>query len=147
MTRYHYTFEESDDATKVTIYQKDAVAATATYFPTRDDFEAYSVTKRFQGKGLSYALTYLLLLYCKDNRRREPQVSNAHNALLNSLPQIGFSQEGEVRRIKRDKEVAATFQCRNIDRSLELCKAKMLKAGLIQDGLRLSGDYRWRTLF
>lgn len=147
MTRYHYTFEESVDLTKVTIYQKDAVAATATYFPTRDDFEAYSVTQRFQGKGLSYALTHLLLLYCKDNHRREPQVSNAHNALLTSLPQVGFVQEGEVRRIKGGKEVAASFRCTNINRSLELCKAKMLRAGLIRDGLRLSGEYRWRTLF
>lgn len=147
MTRYHYTFEESDHATKVTIYEKDAVAATATYFPTRDDFEAYSVTKRFQGRKLSYALTHLLLLYCKDNRRREPQVSNAHNALLKVLPQVGFDQDGEVRLIKGKKEAAASFRCANIDRSLELCKAKMLEAGLIRDGLRLSGEYRWRTLF
>ena len=144
MTLYTYSITEDGDRVNVAIQEGTTVAASAIIMKGRLDFESYSVFPSHQGKGLSYALTYLMLLYCKDNQTPPPGVSNAHGVLMESLPKSGFPQEGAVRVTKGGKERAGSYKCANVQMSLELIKKIMIAKGIITDGLRFTGPYRWK---
>ena len=145
MTRYSYSLNVSQDRVDVAIFEGLVKAASSIVMLPLADFESYSVAANFQGRGLSYALTHLMLLYCKDAGVAHPTVSNAHNLLLRSLPQSGFAQVGPTRVTKGGKETAASFSCGNVAQALHQCKQKLQGSGLIASGLRNAGPYQWTS--
>jgi hypothetical protein len=145
MTRYHYTLNVSADRANLEIFEGAHKAASSIVMLPSGNFESYSVTERFQGRGLSYALTHLMLLYARDAGIQNPMVNDAHNHLLVSLPKSGFKQDGEERVTKGGRMRAASFKCASVTLALDICKKKLLAVGLIADGLRNAGPYQWRT--
>jgi hypothetical protein len=145
MTRYHYTVNVSADRANLEMFEGDDKVASSIVMLPAGNFESYSVNARFQGRGLSYALTHLMLLYARDAGIQNPTVSDAHNHLLVSLPRSGFAQVGALRVTKGGRMTAASFSCPSVAQALDICKRKLLASGLIADGLRNAGPYQWRT--
>lgn len=146
MTRYTYEIAERDDRVDFTVKRGTDVVASSIIMLGRNDFESYSVPQPYQGRGLSYVLTYLMLLYCKDNGSLPPTVSNAHGVLMRTLPDSKFPLEGAVRITKGGKEQAGSYRCANIQQSIDVVKKKLIQKGIISDGLRFTGPYRWKQL-
>jgi hypothetical protein len=147
MARYRYRISEDKGLGTAAVQISDgaSLVASSLIVLARQDFESYSVKEQYRGRGFSYALTHLMLLYCKDNGMATPTVSNAHGSLMTSLPKMGFPLVGQVRRIKNGKESAGSYQCGNVDVSLNLCKKKMIVCGLIAEGLQNDGPYKWKS--
>ena len=124
MASYTYTKDNQGDQVAFTIFLGDRAVASARLMVPTQDFESYAVGRDFRGLGLSYALTYAMLVYCDKKGYMTPQVSNAHGALLVALPQAGFQQVGPTRVIKRT-ERAASFQCLGVALAIEECSRKL----------------------
>jgi hypothetical protein len=124
MATYTYTKTKDGDQRVFRIYLGSQEVARARLMLPTQNFEAYSVNDRFRGKGLSYALTYAMLVYCSAKDLTTPQVSDAHGPLLDALPQVGFQQVGPTRVIKRHQR-AASFECVNVESSISACSRKM----------------------
>jgi predicted GNAT family N-acyltransferase len=136
MASYTYTKTKDGDQRVFRIYLGSQEVARARLMLPTQNFEAYSVNDRSRGKGLSYALTYAMLVYCSAKDITTPQVSDAHGHLLDALPQVGFQQVGPTRVIKRHQR-AASFECVNVEHSITACTHK-----LAQYNLRLDGPIR-----
>jgi hypothetical protein len=133
MASYTYTKDKQGDQVLFTILRgTEAVASARLMVPTQD-FESYAVSSRYRRQGLSYALTYAMLVYCKKKGYKTPQVSNAHGVLLDALPKVGFQQVGPTRVVKR-KEYAASFRCVGVDHAIALCARKLGDYGLTLTG-------------
>jgi hypothetical protein len=145
MTKYTYGIVEAADRVNVTVMEGPSQVASSIIFRDRLDFESYSVPAAYQGRGLSYVLTYLMLLYCKDNNTLAPTVSNAHGVLMQSLPKSGFPMDGQVRVTNGGRVRAASYRCANIQVSLTGIKKILIVKGIISDGLRFTGPYQWRS--
>jgi hypothetical protein len=124
MASYTYTKEKQDDQVLFTILSGSQTAASARLMVPTQDFESYAVRSHYRHRGLSYALTYAMLVYCRKKRYTTPQVSNAHGVLLVTLPKVGFQQVGPTRWIKRT-EPAASFRCANVAAAIDLCSQKL----------------------
>ena len=107
------------------------------------DFETYAVEERFRGKGFSYALTYLMLLYCQHKGIQLVTVNNAHGELIGALEQVGFAVVGAKRYDPKAKQNAASLQCINIAQALKPGKDKLVRKGLIAEGFRNVGPVQF----
>ena len=124
MAAYIYTKSNEDDQVVFRIYQAGRAVASARLMVPTQDFESYSVNRECRGLGLSYALTYAMLVYCRKKGYKTPQVSNAHGPLLHSLPKSGFRQVGATRVVKRSEQ-AASFQCMGVDYAISECNREL----------------------
>lgn len=139
MARYTYTFEDDalPNVTNLIIREGGGVVCgqgkliTIGLIP---NFEAISVPATKRGRGLSYAITYLLMLRAKELNYNQVQVSDAHGPLINSLQRHGFI-------VTHDRHMlhppAATLRCNNVTNGLARCKSIMVQKGLISDGFRV----------
>ncbi|HTV24579.1 MAG TPA: GNAT family N-acetyltransferase [Polyangiaceae bacterium] len=124
MANYTYTKDNQGDQVLFTIISGGQPVASARLMVPTQDFESYAVRSSHRGRGLSYALTYAMLVYCNKKGYTNPQVSNAHGALLTALPQVGFEQVGPTRVIKRG-ESAASFRCVSRGHAITRCTQKL----------------------
>jgi hypothetical protein len=134
MASYTYTKEKQDDQVLFTILSGNHTAASARLMVPTRDFESYAVRSHYRHRGLSYALTYAMLVYCRKKGYSQPQVSNAHGVLLTTLPKVGFYQVGPTR---WTREPAASFRCLDVAAAIELCSRK-----LDAYGIRLTGPIK-----
>ena len=132
MANYTYTKDKDGDQVVFRIYRGNEQAATARLMVPTQDFESYAVVPRYRRRGLSYALTYAMLVYCRKKHYTHPQVSNAHGPLLTALPRMGFVQHGPQRVMGR--EIAASFRCIAVDFAIAECRRR-----LEEHDLQLSG--------
>lgn len=145
MSWYEYSVDDSagNQVSVLITMGKTKVATSLIMQPNLSpDFESYSVQPQFRGKGFAYALTHLMLLYCDSKKKHSATCNNAHGHLIETLKGVGFN---EVHRHydPMAKQQAASLSCVNIANALNLCKAKMLDKGLIQQGFRNVGPYQW----
>jgi hypothetical protein len=137
MTRYTYAF--SNDAlpgvANLVIKEGEEVCARAKFITVgpRPNFETYSVTANKRGRGLSYAITYLLMLRAKDLGYASVEVADAHGYLIPSLQHHNFA-------VTHNRPMmhppAASLECNNLAAGLASCKRIMVRLGLIADGFR-----------
>jgi hypothetical protein len=154
MTHYAYSIDDknpADISVRIFVGADKALqvaVAKIVDFSSIPRFESYATSEGYRSKGLSYALTHLMLLYCNDKGKGAARVENAHWPLMISLQQLGFAKTSERRDPTFKNKAApqlntADFACANIPATLAACKQKMLQRGLIEDGLRNIGPYQW----
>lgn len=153
MTRYHYKVDPSDNENIwVRIFEgsekapRQVAVAKIVSMATTPVFEAFGVVGTCQGRGLAYALTHLMLLYCKDRGKQSVRVINAHHPLNIALRAVGFTEDRFYRdptfkpaALAKGADNTGDYTCGDLNTSLSLCKAKMLQKGLIGEGLRNAG--------
>jgi len=154
MPVYEYSIDPSDpQQISVRIYagRGQAVAANAVimWHDGTPVFESYATHAGHQGKGLSYALTHLMLLYCREKHFQPVEVLNAHFPLMRTLEALKFVKSNPRRdptfkhKGAPEDHNTADFSCDDVSAALTLCKQKLLRIGLIEDGFRNRGPYQW----
>ena len=155
MPRYTYQFNTSSSNRIELAIKEGAVIVGSAFISTVNAepiFESYSVISTCQNRGLSYALTYLMMLRSQDSGAIKVHVNNAHWPLNLGLRKLGFEEvKTRCDPTFKPKIIGAPgrgeintgdYSCGDLRSAMTRCKSIMVKRGLIADGFRELADVK-----